>query len=98
MTSRRNRARAPKPTAAQLEAAILELLEERGEEKTICPSEVARAVASADVRGEWEPLMQPVRDAALRLVDHGRIVVMQRGKVIDGRTAKGPIRFARRGT
>ena len=44
-------------------------------------------------RSEWEPLMQTVRDAAMRLVAEEKIVITQAGKPIDGRTAKGPIRL-----
>ena len=76
-----------------LESEILRLLAERDSGKTICPSEVARSVAKSDERGDWEPLMQPVRDAALRLVAEEKIVITQAGKPIDGRTAKGPIRL-----
>jgi hypothetical protein len=76
-----------------LEAEILRLLGERGAGKTICPSEVARAVAESDERETWEPLMEPSREAAERLVTAGKIVVTQGGKVVDGRKAKGPIRL-----
>jgi Protein of unknown function (DUF3253) len=72
-----------------LEAAILALLHDRGPGKTICPSDVARAVDPA----HWRPLMQPVRDAAFRLVASGHIVVSQHGHPIDPATAKGPIRL-----
>ena len=84
------------PPTAVLASAILRLLDERGNGKTICPSEVARAVADSDVRSKWEPLMQPVRDAALNLAAAGEIVIKQRGHIVDGHTAKGPVRFARR--
>ncbi len=78
---------------AALEEAILRLLGERGAGKTICPSEAARAVAGSDERAEWEPLMEPSRAAARRLVAQGRLVITQRGEVVDGNTAKGPIRL-----
>jgi hypothetical protein len=81
-----------------MRATILRLLEQRGDGKTICPSEVARAVAESENRAAWEPLMQPVRDAALALEAEGEIVLTQRGRVVDGRTAKGPVRFARSGS
>ena len=74
----------------ELEAAILGLLAERGEGKTICPSEAARAVAGEDA---WEGLMEAARAAGRRLVDEGRIVITQGGRVVDGSTAKGAIRF-----
>jgi hypothetical protein len=37
--------------------------------------------------------MEPARAAARRLVAAGRIVIVQQGKVVDGSTAKGPIRL-----
>jgi nucleoid-associated protein YgaU len=77
----------------QLEAAILRLLGERGAGKTICPSEAARAVAATDEREAWEPLMEPARAAARRLVAQGRIVITQGGRPVDASTAKGPIRL-----
>jgi hypothetical protein len=76
-----------------LEAAILELLAERGREKTICPSEAAKAVGGKQTRRDWEGLMEPARAAARRLVAEGRIVITQGGRVVDGSTAKGPIRL-----
>jgi len=75
-----------------LEEAILRLLAERGTGKTICPSEAARAVGGED-RGAWEPLMEPARAAARRLVAEGKIVITQGGRVVDSSTAKGPIRL-----
>ncbi len=71
-----------------LEAAILELLRERAEGKTICPSEAARAVSD-----EWRPLMERTRSAAQRLVGRGVIDVVQKGEVVDISTARGPIRL-----
>ena len=76
-----------------LEREILRLLAERGSGKTICPSEAARAVAGSDERSDWEPLMEPAREAARRLVADGKIVVTQQGRVVDSATAKGPIRL-----
>ncbi len=74
------------------EDIILRLLHERGEGKTICPSEAARALAG-DVRAEWEPLMEPVRATARRLAREGRIVITQRGRIVNAETAKGAIRL-----
>ena len=76
-----------------LEREILRRLAERGSGKTICPSEAARAVAGSDERSDWEPLMEPAREAARRLVADGKIVVTQQGRVVDSATAKGPIRL-----
>ena len=77
----------------QLRGAILRLLAERGEGKTIRPSEAARAVAASDVREDWEPLMQPAREVARELAGEGKIDITQRGHIVDGATAKGPIRL-----
>jgi hypothetical protein len=76
-----------------LETAILMLLAERGANKTICPSEAARAVAGSDERAAWEPLMEPAHQAAKRLVAAGKIVVTQGGRVVDRKSARGAIRL-----
>ena len=73
---------------AEIERAILALLERRAEGKTICPSEAARALAE-----DWRPLMQPVRDTAFAMADDGRLEITQSGRVVDGRTARGAIRL-----
>ena len=76
-----------------LEQTILSLLQARGAGKTICPSEAARAVAKDDTRESWEPLMEPARAAARRLVAQDTIVITQGGHVVDASTAKGAIRL-----
>ena len=78
---------------AELETAILELLAERGRDKTICPSEAAKLVGGRETRHDWESLMEPARMAARRLVAAGKIVITQHGAVVDPSTAKGPIRL-----
>jgi hypothetical protein len=91
--------RTHKPTAcdAALEETILRLLHDRGAGKTICPSEAARTVAGggtlSDDRTTWEPLMEPARAAARRLVAAGSIVITQAGHTVDPSTAKGAIRL-----
>ena len=83
----------PGETDHALEAAILELLTERGRDKTICPSEAAKLVGGKETRRDWEGLMEPARAAARRLVANGTIVITQHGKVVDPATAKGAIRL-----
>jgi hypothetical protein len=83
----------PGEADAALEAAILELLAERGGDKTICPSEAAKLVGGKTARRDWEGLMEPARAAARRVVAQGKIVITQGGRVVDGSTAKGPIRL-----
>ena len=87
------RGHTPRAADSALEAAILALLSERGRDKTICPSEAAKAVGGKDTRQNWEGLMEPARAAARRLVAAGRIVITQGGRVVDPSTAKGAIRL-----
>lgn len=79
--------------ADELEAAILELLAERGLEKSICPSEAAKRVGGTASRHDWESLMEPAREVARRMAKTGKILVTQKGKVVDPASAKGPIRL-----
>jgi len=68
---------------------LLDLLHQRGPGKTICPSEVARQLDGS----AWRDLMPQVRSVGTQLVDSGAIVTLQKGKVVDPRQAKGPIRY-----
>jgi hypothetical protein len=78
-------------TVDQLASLIIELLDGRAVHATICPSEVARA---ADSDG-WRDLMDPVRQAASRLVEQREVVITQGGEVVDPASARGPIRIRR---
>jgi hypothetical protein len=86
------------PQDSALEAAIRDLLATRAVTATICPSEAARRVAtergSVDA-ARWRSLMEPARMAARRLVDQGEVEIVQRGRVVDPSTAKGPLRIRR---
>jgi len=79
---------------AELEAAILSLLEEQSGVKTISPSDAAKLVGGRTTRRDWEGLIQPAREAARRLVNAGKVVVMQNGRVVDAEKAKGALRAA----
>ena len=74
---------------AQLDGALADLLAARGATKTLCPSEVARAVGG----DEWRDLMEPARAAARRAVARGEAEMTQRGHIVDPSTAKGPVRI-----
>ena len=76
---------------ARLERAIDALLDRRGPEASICPSEAARTV---DADG-WRHLMPAARAAAGRLADTGAVQVTQGGVVVDVTTARGPVRIRR---
>ncbi len=69
-------------------AEILALARARGARRTLCPSEVARALAT-----DWRPLMPEIRRVAGRLVAEGALVATQRGTRIDPVSARGPIRL-----
>jgi UV DNA damage endonuclease len=71
----------------------LDLIHQRGDGKTICPSEVARHLWPDD----WRPQMANVRRIAGRMADRGEIVVRQRGMQVSLATAKGPIRLGKSG-
>ncbi|OJH36484.1 DUF2256 and DUF3253 domain-containing protein [Cystobacter ferrugineus] len=76
-----------------LERRILEMLATRARGATMCPSEVARAEGGED----WREWMEPVREAARRLVARGEVEILQGGRVVDPSTARGPIRLRLRG-
>lgn len=87
----------------ELEASIRSLLASRASGATICPSEAARAVATAGPDAPtaepgaepWRALMEPARRAARRLVAAGEVEITQGGRAVDPSTAKGPIRVRR---
>ena len=74
----------------RIEQCVREMTHARGPAGTVCPSEVARALAGD---GDFRPLMPHVRQAAAVLAERGDIVVTQRGVSVDARTARGPIRL-----
>jgi len=73
----------------ELAAKIRELLSARSAESSICPSDVARAAAPDN----WRPLMDPVREAARRMVADGEVQITQGGEVVDPESVRGPIRI-----
>jgi hypothetical protein len=80
-------------SADRLEQDILRLLDERAPGATICPSDVARDVGT---QSGWRELMEPVRQAARRLVASGTVEITQHGEVVDLGDVRGPIRIRRR--
>lgn len=81
------------PTGAskreRLEAAVLALAGHRGPDKTICPSDAARAVG-----GEaWRDDMDLARDVVRSLAGDGTVEVLQKGERVPADADwKGPIR------
>jgi len=75
----------------QIRRTILALCDERAP-KTICPSEVSRALRPDD----WRPLMEEVRRVAAQLQSEGLILATQGGRPVDPLDARGPIRLQRK--
>lgn len=79
--------------------ALDALLAERGLDKTICPSEIARRVAADSHDGsEWRAWMPSVRDVTAELAAAGVIEVTQRGSRVDIHSVRGPVRIGRPGS
>lgn len=84
------------PTApagpAAIRDEILRQTADRGPDRSICPSEVARALAGGE-DGPWRPLMAPVRRAAAELARVGRIEILRKGKPVPPEAMRGVIRL-----
>lgn len=65
------------------------MLARRGPGKTLCPSEVARALDPAD----WRLRMDDVHAAALGLARQGRVALTRRGTVLDPEAVAGIYRI-----
>ncbi len=81
-------------TDRAIETALWTLLDRRAVDATVCPSEVARSIASA--AADWRALMPSVRAVAKRLAGAGLLRVTRQGhEVIDATAGGGPIRLGR---
>ncbi|HEY5797514.1 MAG TPA: DUF3253 domain-containing protein [Bosea sp. (in: a-proteobacteria)] len=80
------------PDDAELEATILKLAAERGDGRTVGPTDVARALGGDHPDG-WGPLMQPIRRVAVRLMKEGRIVITRKGRPVDPDDFRGVYRL-----
>lgn len=72
-----------------IEAAIFDRLAERDPGKSICPSEVAKALQPEG----WQRMMGRVRGVAVGLARQGRLVITKKGKPVDPDDFKGVIRL-----
>ncbi|WP_454084183.1 DUF3253 domain-containing protein [Georgenia sp. Marseille-Q6866] len=72
----------------RLRSQLLQIAEERGAGKTLCPSDAAGAL-NPERHRELTPLARAV---ASTLADEGLVVITQKGVPVDGRTAVGPVR------
>jgi 2-keto-3-deoxy-L-rhamnonate aldolase RhmA len=81
-----------KPDETEFEITILKLTAERGDGRTIGPSDVARALGGDHPDG-WGPLMQPIRRVAVRLMKEGKIVITRKGRPVDPDDFRGVYRL-----
>lgn len=72
-------------TDADIERVMLEIASRRAPERTLCPSEVARALAD---RYDWRALMPDVHRIAVVLMLAGRIELTRKGAVLPPRRPK----------
>jgi hypothetical protein len=78
-------------TDADIEARIFHLLALRQSGATICPSEVARALAPEG--GAWRDRMPQVRQVAQALAQQHRLRVTRGGAPVEATAPGGPIRL-----
>ncbi len=74
---------------AKIRRAIYGLARECGEDKSVCPTEVARKLAPL----KWRAMMPQVIGAAKRMAVDGEILMIQQGDVVDANVAKGAFRL-----
>lgn len=76
------------------------LLKARASPKTICPSEVARALSKDELDNldahEWRDVMPMIRERVWCMRDQGEVEILQKGQVLANSIGlgdvKGPIR------
>jgi hypothetical protein len=85
----------PMPDGARderISATTRALLRHRASTSTICPSDVARAVASPD----WRAAMDAVRRVGAGMAAARELLVSRRGEPVEvPETARGPVRYGR---
>jgi hypothetical protein len=78
---------------AILQPHLERLLNSREHPKTICPSEVARAVSSHElVSGgfsSWRDAMSDIRVLVAEMKSRGEVEVLQKGSVVEGDLGEG---------
>ncbi|WP_231460256.1 DUF3253 domain-containing protein [Pedobacter sp. Leaf132] len=69
--------------------SIISTAQNRGPEKSTCPSEIARGLFPDD----WRTHMKEVLAVAIELEKDGRVIITQKGSRIDTNHIKGPVRI-----
>lgn len=67
---------------------ILRQTAQAGPGRSVCPTEIARAMAA-----DWHSQLSAVRRAAIRLAQAGRIDILRKGKKVPPEGVKGVIRL-----
>ena len=84
-----------KPERLPLEETILRLCADRGADKSICPTDAAKAFAEA--RGEddlaWRRWLTQVRSTAVGMARQGRLIIYRKGKPADPEDFRGVYRL-----
>ncbi|MGE3642319.1 MAG: DUF3253 domain-containing protein [Beijerinckiaceae bacterium] len=84
-----------KPQKRTLEQVISDLCRVQGPDKTICPTDAAKAFAAE--RGEddlgWRKWLQQVRSTAVGMTRKGELVIYRKGKPADPDTFRGVYRL-----
>jgi len=78
----------------EIAKTIHTLLASRAIDSSICPSDVARALAPHD-EVAWRALMPQIRRVAAALSGQGLLKVTRGAAVVDAESAGGPIRLRR---
>ncbi len=76
----------------EIRAAILTAIAERGQGKTVCPSEIARQLGGSDEK-VWRLLMAPIRVEAVRMAQGGELRILRKGRPVDPGNFKGIYRL-----
>ena len=73
---------------SEIREELLRQVTARGRDKSICPSEVARALAP-----EWQSLLGRIRTVAVALSVERRIDILRKGKPVEPEAVRGVIRL-----
>jgi hypothetical protein len=83
----------PASLRRSLQPHLERLLASREYPKTICPSEVARALSSADLQqagaATWRDTMPEIRRVVAEMRERGEVEVLQKGNVLEGDLDEG---------
>jgi hypothetical protein len=81
------------PDAAALTQELSRQINALAPEKSLCPSDIARALVGADP-DRWSRLMPSIRKAAIEMAKGGQLVILRKGKIADPDGFKGVYRLA----